>query len=89
MHPRVVAALAKPPFVVEFTFADRTRGSVDLSHWIVNSNGVFAGLRDPAVITQVTVDHEAGTIVCPNGADLDPDVLYELAHGAVSVFGGP
>ena len=80
MHPRVVAAEAKHPFVVELTFADRSRGSVDLSRWIVNSKGVFAALRDPAVFNQVAVDQEAGTIVWPNGADLDPDVLYELAH---------
>lgn len=82
MHPRIVAVEARPPFVVELTFADGTRGSVDLSRWIKDSKGVFAALRDPAVFTAVTVDHDAGTIVWPNGADLDPDVLYELAHGA-------
>jgi len=27
------------------------------------------------------VDPEAGTIVWPNDTDLDPDVLYEAAHG--------
>jgi hypothetical protein len=81
MHPPVVAVEPKPSFVVAITFADGLRGSVDLSRWIVPSQGVFAALRDPVVFNQVTVDHEAGTIVWPNGADLDPDVLYELAHG--------
>ena len=58
-----------------------SRASVDRSRWNVPSQGVFAALRDPIVFNQVTVDHEAGAIVWPNGADLDPDVLYELAHG--------
>jgi hypothetical protein len=82
MHPRIVAAIPKPGFIVDLTFADGSWGSADLSRWIVGSDGVFAALRDPAMFGQVTVDRGAGTIVWPNGADLDPDVLYDLAHGA-------
>ena len=33
-------------------------------------------LREPALFGQVRVDEELGTIVWPNGADLDPDVLH-------------
>jgi Protein of unknown function (DUF2442) len=84
MHPRIVAARPKPGLTLELTFADGSRGSVDLSPWIVGSTGVFAALGDPGVFEQVTVDRDAGTVVWPNGADLDPDVLYELARQARS-----
>ncbi len=43
MHPRIVAASPKPPLVVELTFADGSRGAVDLSRWITESQSVFAG----------------------------------------------
>ncbi len=33
-------------------------------------------LRDPQLFRAVKVDEELGTIVWPNGADMDPDVLY-------------
>ena len=36
---------------------------------------MFEPLRDPTAFRQVTVDPELGTIVWPNGADMDPDVL--------------
>ncbi len=32
--------------------------------------------RDPALFRAVKVDDELGTIVWPNGADMDPDMLY-------------
>lgn len=37
---------------------------------------LFQALKDINLFQQVRVDEESGTIVWPNGADLDPDVLY-------------
>ncbi|MEO6121061.1 MAG: DUF2442 domain-containing protein, partial [Acidimicrobiales bacterium] len=37
---------------------------------------VFELLHDRAVFAQVSVDTVAGTILWPNGVDLDPDVLH-------------
>jgi hypothetical protein len=34
-------------------------------------------VRDPALFRAVRVDESLGTIVWPNGADIDPDVLVE------------
>ena len=41
--------------------------------------GVLSPLNDPAYFAEVTVDHEAGTIVRPGGIDLAPGPLYEQA----------
>jgi hypothetical protein len=39
---------------------------------------IFEALRtDPALFTSIRVDARAGTIVWPNGADIDPDVLCQ------------
>lgn len=37
---------------------------------------VFEPLADPDFFAQVRVDNELGTVVWPNGADLDPLVLH-------------
>ena len=37
-------------------------------------------LQDPEYFAQVRVGSESGTIVWPNGVDLDPDVLCHEAH---------
>lgn len=37
---------------------------------------VFEPLTDPEFFAQVRVDDELGTVVWPNGADLDPLVLH-------------
>ena len=60
---------------VRLWFSDRSERVVDLSPllWgpafeeIAESNELFNAVR---------VDSEAGTIIWPNGADLDPDVLH-------------
>lgn len=48
---------------------------------VATRGGVFAPLKDIAYFAQVAVDPEAGTLVWPNGVDLDPDVLYSEATG--------
>ncbi len=82
MHPRITRVAVPAPFRVALGFTDGSQGTVDLTPWIAGKRGVFAALQDPDFFAQVRVDPEAGTIVWPNGADLDPDVLYEAAHEA-------
>ena len=84
MNPRITSVRTLPGYVVELSFADGSKGSVDLTPWIVGRTGVFAALQDPAFFSQVSVDREAGTITWPNGADLDPDVLYEATQATAT-----
>jgi Protein of unknown function (DUF2442) len=61
-------------------FEDGVEGEIDVSA-IVPFEGVFAPLHDAKVFAAVRVNQELGTICWPNGADLDPDVLYALVRG--------
>jgi Protein of unknown function (DUF2442) len=68
-------------FVVRLGFDDGTVREIDLEAELWGP--VFEPLRDdPQLFRQVRVDEELGTIVWPNGADLDPDVLYGDASPA-------
>lgn len=80
MVPRITRVQVVGAFGVALEFTDGSHGVVDLGPWIAGRGGVFAALQDPTGFAQVTVDREAGTIVWPNGTDLDPDMLYEAAH---------
>jgi hypothetical protein len=61
---------------LRIAFEDGISGVVDLTA-LVSFRGVFAPLEDRKYFDQVRVDAELGTVTWPNGADLDPDVLYE------------
>lgn len=76
----VVAARALENHRLYLRFADGVEGEVDLNGLIL-WEGVFTPLLDPARFAEVRVDAELGTVVWPNGADLDPDVLYAAVTG--------
>jgi hypothetical protein len=61
-------------------FEDGVEGVVDLAD-MIRFEGVFAPLKDREKFLEVFVNSEIGTICWPNGADLDPDVLYSRVTG--------
>lgn len=65
---------------LKLRFDDGVEGIVDVGAR-VPFDGVFAPLEDPEYFRLVRVDAELGTVVWPNGADLDPIVLYRLVRG--------
>jgi len=72
----VVAVKASGGSRLWLRFDDGVEGEVDVSR-LIAFDGVFEPLRDPRVFSAVSVSQDLGTIVWPNGADLDPMVLYE------------
>jgi hypothetical protein len=72
-------------FVVKLEFTNGTAREVNLERYLKGQ--IFEPLRsDPARFREVRVDTRAGTICWPNGADIDPDVLY---HGLEPAREGP
>ncbi len=61
-------------------FEDGAEGVVDVSKQI-RFEGVFAWVQDPLNFAQAHLNSELGTVVWPNGADLDPDVLHSCVTG--------
>lgn len=61
---------------VRLTFTNGERREVDLSPYL--HGPIFDEIRgDPAKFREIVVDREIGTVVWPNGADIDPDVLFK------------
>lgn len=48
---------------------------------MVQFTGVFEPLHDPALLAQVKVNAELGTVYWPNDAGLDSHVLYAKVTG--------
>jgi hypothetical protein len=69
--PRVVEVDVRPPYALNLAFDDGSTREVDLADDLWGP--MFEPLKDPAFFAQVSLDH--GTVVWPNGLDLDPLVL--------------
>lgn len=76
----IVEARSLGGYRIYIRFDDGAEGEVDLSK-LVEFRGVFEKLRDPDEVRKVAVHPELGTVCWPNGADLDPDVLYSHVTG--------
>ena len=74
--PCVVSVTVCGPFSVLLEFDDGVSKQVDLRHLL--EGPMFEPLQDPAEFAKVRVDHDAGTIVWSNQADIAPETLYLL-----------
>ena len=72
---RVSAVQPLQGFVLRVTFTDGSQRDIDVDKYL--RGPIFEPLRrDPSLFRSVSVDPELRTLVWPNGADIDPDVLY-------------
>ncbi len=73
----IVEARPLSEYKLFLRFEDGAEGIVDVAR-MLPFEGVFEPLHDLACFRQVRVNRETGSISWPNGADLDPDVLYSM-----------
>ncbi len=75
-QPSVTSATYVDGYRIELIFTDGNRGIADLETLLWGE--VFTPLQDFHAFREFQVDHELGTIVWPNGADVAPDTLYQM-----------
>jgi len=75
MHYDVIEARYVSGYIVWLRFRDGTAGEIDLEPAF--RGPVFEPLRDPAYFRQFRIDADFDTLVWPNGADFDPEFLYD------------
>jgi hypothetical protein len=63
---------------LELTFNDKVKKVVNLEYIANRKDNIFSPLRDIEFFKQVTLDDGPTSICWPNGADICPDVLYDL-----------
>ena len=71
---------------VEIRFEDNQAGVVNLDEIIKNYEGVFAPLLNQKYFEKISVSKNLGTVCWPNGADIDPEVLYAHVTGKLIVL---
>jgi hypothetical protein len=65
-------------YKLEVVFSDGLTALIDLEQELYGP--MFEPLKDKSLFRQVKADSDVRTLVWPNGADLAPEFLYELAH---------
>lgn len=78
--PQIEKVVPLSGYRVHLAFDDGNEGEVDLKN-LIKFQGVFEVLKDEVEFCRVFVDADGGTIAWPNGADIDPIVLYSALTG--------
>ena len=73
--PSVIRAEYSQDYLIRLTFNDGTSGTVDFSHWL--KGPIFKPLQDLPYFRRFFLD--GGTVSWPNGADIAPETLHEIA----------
>jgi hypothetical protein len=76
-HPiqRVARFSIVGPYTLTVAFVDGTEQRIDFRPVLYGV--LFGPLQDLKLFNGVAIDHEAGTLVWPNGADFDPATLHD------------
>jgi len=79
--PRVIDAQYLNDYLVHIVFSNGKEGTIDFKPFI--GEGVFEPLINQTYFKKLFVD--GWTVSWPNGADIAPETLYELAENAGDV----
>lgn len=73
--PSVVRAEHRGGFTIHLSFNDGTEATIDFRQWL--EGPIFEPLKEGAYFRRFFID--GGTVSWPNGADIAPETLYEVA----------
>jgi uncharacterized protein DUF2442 len=73
--PTVIEAEYRDGYMIKLTFNDGVEETIDFAQWL--EGPVFEPLKDVNYFRRFFLD--GGTVTWPNGADIAPETLHELA----------
>lgn len=74
LHKVIGCSLVKD-YVLMVVFEDGAERTIDLEP--ILTGPIFGALRDRSLFKQLRLDRDFGALEWPNGADIDPAVLYD------------
>ena len=80
---RVTSFAIVADYVIRVTFDDNTERTIDFEPILVGP--IFGPLRNHGLFSQVGLDRDFGALEWPNGADIDPSVLYDWPQHVESI----
>ena len=73
--PTVIEAEYRGGYIIKLTFNDGVEETIDFAQWL--EGPVFEPIKDLSYFQRFFL--EGGTVTWPNGADIAPETLHELA----------